>query len=272
MNDTPVRTAATLAAALLLAVALSPRAGAAALYHSTMTYQGRLKEGGLPVTGARAVDIQICDALSGGNCYGSGGQNVSVSNGLFKTTFTAPSQWDPTAGPWYLEVRVAGLALSPREELTASPYAFYASTASGLVAPANSYGVTISSHLVVAGYVEIAGGTGGAHLRATQTTAPMGSADTNCGTSPVITVTGADMAGTIQFGSGGLSPPTSACTLKITFARAYAATPKAVLLTLMGNNQIGSWVGASSATNFTVIFSSAPNPSTPYSWSYFVVE
>ena len=94
-----------------------------------MTYQGRLKESGAPVTGNRQLDLKLCDAPTAGTCNLISSQGVSVSNGLFRSTFTVPSSVDLTLGTWYLEVVVGGIALSPREQLTAAPYAVYASTA-----------------------------------------------------------------------------------------------------------------------------------------------
>src|SRR4051812_32698310 len=89
---------------LLFALAGAARAGAPGL----LTYQGRLKESGQPVTGARSVTVSICDSLTGGLCYASPSspQNVSVVNGLFRTTFTAPSNVILESGSWFLEIAV----------------------------------------------------------------------------------------------------------------------------------------------------------------------
>jgi hypothetical protein len=128
---------------LLLAAAGAASAGAPGL----LTYQGRLKESGLPVTAARNVSINICDSLVGGICTASpsGLQSVSVVNGLFRTTFTIPSTISLETGAWYLEVSVNGSAFSPREMLSSNPYAIYASSASTLLAnPGASY-VSIST-------------------------------------------------------------------------------------------------------------------------------
>src|SRR5579872_621671 len=109
---------------------------------SLMSYQGRLKENGTPVTGSRQVELAFCDAPAGGNCYtasgankplGTDAQGVGITNGLFRSTFTV-SGWNTSTGLWYLEVRVSGFALTPREQLNSSPYAVYASSALTLVA------------------------------------------------------------------------------------------------------------------------------------------
>ena len=103
---------------------------------SIMTYQGRLQEAGALVTGTRQVDIRLCDnaGCGGGaaNVYDTGTQGVSVVNGLFRTTFTAPTGAANFLNPgtnWYLEVSVAGTPLLPRELLAASAFSIAAGTA-----------------------------------------------------------------------------------------------------------------------------------------------
>lgn len=119
------------------------------------TYQGRLKESGLPVTGARNVTIQICTALVGGTCINTGLQGVSVNNGVFRTTFTIPG-WDPTTAYSFLEVQTGPAGggttpLSPREQLTSSPYALLASSATTLIANSGTSGVTIGTSVFITG-------------------------------------------------------------------------------------------------------------------------
>ncbi|HBE87560.1 MAG TPA: hypothetical protein DDW67_00255 [Elusimicrobia bacterium] len=94
-----------------------------------MTYQGRLKENGLPVTGNRDITISLCDDPSAGICHASALQSVYVSTGLFKSTFTLPSGVDLAANDWYLQVKVDLTDLVPREKFTSVPYALYSSSA-----------------------------------------------------------------------------------------------------------------------------------------------
>ncbi|HBA60616.1 MAG TPA: hypothetical protein DCZ92_07320 [Elusimicrobia bacterium] len=110
---------------LILAAAYNAQAAAPNL----LTYQGRLKDAGQAVTGIRSVEIYLCDAVTGGNCHTTGAQDVTVSNGLFRSTFTVPSAADFGAGDWYLEIWVAGTKLLPRERLTSSAYSLVAATA-----------------------------------------------------------------------------------------------------------------------------------------------
>ncbi len=138
--------------ALALLFALAPDEASAA---PLMTYQGRLKESGLPVSGNRDIDVLLCNCLSGlcaPACASSGVQGVVVGSGLFRTTFTVPASVDLGASQqWFLEVQVQGTPLVPREALTAGPYAVIASTAFGLAAAPGAAGVTISSNIFLSG-------------------------------------------------------------------------------------------------------------------------
>jgi hypothetical protein len=136
-----------LAFVLIAAAAGSARATAPNL----MTYQGRIKESGLPVTGVRTVDVQICDSLVAGTCNTTGAQGVSVANGLFRTTFTVPSGVSLETGSWFLEVHVNGAAFGPREMLSANAYAIYASSATTLIVNPGDPAVFISPNVAIAG-------------------------------------------------------------------------------------------------------------------------
>src|SRR5687767_3782525 len=132
------------ALALLLLLPALGRAQAAA-GADLLTYQGRLKDSGLPVTGARLVDISLCDQETGGTCYSTAGQSVGVVTGLFRTTFT--SSVNLAGGPWFLAVTVSpNPPLTPRERLTAAPYAVYAASAGVMSAPPGQDQVLIASH------------------------------------------------------------------------------------------------------------------------------
>lgn len=140
-------------------------AGAAfAAAPEVMTYQGRLKENGIPVTGNRDITITLCDNPSGAPCYPPVpvAQSVYVSTGLFKSTFTLPSGADLGSGELYLQVNVNTVDLLPREKLTSVPYALYASSAVySVLAASASYasalavnsgsGVYSSTHVIISG-------------------------------------------------------------------------------------------------------------------------
>ena len=54
---------------------------------------------------------------------------MTVTNGLFRSTLTAPSGADLSLDGWYLSIRVEGNALTPRERLTSSVYSLQAASA-----------------------------------------------------------------------------------------------------------------------------------------------
>lgn len=113
-----------------------PRAPRAAL-GTAFTYQGQLKDGGNPANGAYDFEFALYDALSGGAQIGStvSANDVTVTNGYFTTPLDFGASAF-TGDKRYLEIRVrpgassgAYTTLSPRQELTATPYALYAKSA-----------------------------------------------------------------------------------------------------------------------------------------------
>ncbi len=124
------------------------------------------------------------------------------------------------------------------------------------------------------GYVQLSGGAAGAHFRATQTTAPTIGTPTSCGTSPSATITAGstDMAGRLNITAGSGSPGN--CAAVITFDQAYAAAPKAILLTPLTTNGPARniWVSATAAGTCTVTMATAPAASQANSWYYLVIE
>ncbi|MBI4422674.1 MAG: hypothetical protein HY554_03040, partial [Elusimicrobia bacterium] len=88
-----------------------------------VSYQGNLRQSGVPVTGNHAVLFRIYASSDGGVPLWTGPtQDVSFNNGQFFTTFE-PSGVDWEAVDPLLEIAVDGVTLTPREQLTATPYA-----------------------------------------------------------------------------------------------------------------------------------------------------
>ena len=96
------------------------------------SYQGHLNNNGSPANGTFNMVFRLFDALTGGSQIGptltfngAGGNPppVSVVNGLFavQLDFGAVFQGDRR----FLAVTVSGVPLSPRQELTATPYALF---------------------------------------------------------------------------------------------------------------------------------------------------
>jgi hypothetical protein len=119
----------------LLFVTLLLAASMASAQDTTLTYQGQLRDGGLPVTGRVNLEFQLYDALIDGNPVGSPELRLDwpVEDGLFQVNLDFGSEaFD--GSPRFLEVRVNGAPLSPRQRVTATPYALLAAgTADGAV-------------------------------------------------------------------------------------------------------------------------------------------
>ena len=102
--------------------------GAAAAVANRIPIQGRLTDAsGNPLDGTYTINFYLYDALTGGNlvCYDNIGNNVPVSNGLFTwEIFGNCGSDDITGQQLYLEIRVEGETLSPRQPIYSVPYAF----------------------------------------------------------------------------------------------------------------------------------------------------
>lgn len=105
----------------------------ALLYAGTLwgqsTYQGQLNDGGEPYNGTVDLSFQLYDEETGGNTVGVEQQvdGVAVIGGLFQAEFFLPGT-DYGEELW-LEVIVDGQILSPRQKVTAAPWAKHADRA-----------------------------------------------------------------------------------------------------------------------------------------------
>jgi len=129
----------TLVASLLLSLSLS--LGAATPAGSSFTYQGRLAQNGNPATGFYDLQAVLFDAASAGTPLGTNTfPGLFASNGLYLATLDFGSAAFNGDARWLeLSVRTNGAAawtlLSPRQSLTAAPYALRAAAAGALTAP-----------------------------------------------------------------------------------------------------------------------------------------
>ena len=122
---------------------------------STFTYQGQLSSGGSATTGLYDLRFTLHDAASLGNQVGSPVVVVplGVTNGLFKAELTfGASVFD--GSPRWLEIGVrtngsggAYTILTPRQLLTATPYAVRAASFSGQLASTNLTGKISDTNL-----------------------------------------------------------------------------------------------------------------------------
>ena len=120
---------------------------ASAQIPQTINYQGSLKNvgDGTPVNGAVDMTFKLCDSLSGGTCPWTETQSVAVSNGIY-SVILGNDPTNPLSGlafdaPYYLEVAVNETTLSPRQQLTAVPYAFKAAAVEGITVIDGNVGI-----------------------------------------------------------------------------------------------------------------------------------
>ena len=111
----------------LLFIALLLAAPPAPAQDSTLTYQGQLRDNGTNVTGNVDLRFQLYDALIDGNPIGSPIQRlgVPVEDGLFRVELDfGAAAFD--GNDRFLEIEVNGAPLTPRQRVTATPYALLA--------------------------------------------------------------------------------------------------------------------------------------------------
>src|SRR5437867_1624797 len=133
--------AATVLALLLAATSAFAQA-------SSFTYQGRLTDGGMAANGNYDLQFVLFDSLSGGAQVGSTQtlNTVAVSNGVFTVSldfganaFTCASRFleisaRPTGGSFTL--------LTPRQQVTSTPYAIRSANASSADTATNATNAT----------------------------------------------------------------------------------------------------------------------------------
>jgi len=109
---------------------------------TAFTYQGMLQSGDSPANGVYDVRFTACDAVTNGDLLGGPVtySAVNVTNGQFTTPVDfGPGVFTGSAVWLQVDVRTNGATdftpLSPREPVTATPYAVLAGTATSLVGP-----------------------------------------------------------------------------------------------------------------------------------------
>src|SRR5437016_9532858 len=133
---------------ILLVVVLAMGASATLGQTSNFTYQGRLSDGGTPANGNYDLQFVLFDSLSGGAQVGSTQtiNTVAVSNGVFTVSldfganaFTGANRFleisaRPTGGSFTL--------LTPRQQVTSTPYAIRSANASSADTATNATNAT----------------------------------------------------------------------------------------------------------------------------------
>jgi hypothetical protein len=127
----------TILNSLLVAAALFSGIHQVAAQTTLFTYQGSLQDGGNAANGTNyGMVFYLYDASTNGNLLGNEGiVSVTVSDGLFTVPLDFGSQFD--GNPRWLEIQVQKngggfTTLSPRQQVTPTPYAIFATTASNV--------------------------------------------------------------------------------------------------------------------------------------------
>ena len=132
-----MKTKLKLIAAFLLLCTLNPQLSTLFAQSSAFTYQGRLTDNAAPANGVYDLQFALYGAASGGTAVAGplGTAAVPVSNGLFTAILDFGSAVFDGSARWLeLGVRTNGSlgaysVLTPRQELTATPYAIRSASA-----------------------------------------------------------------------------------------------------------------------------------------------
>src|SRR5207244_3020673 len=124
---------------LLLLSTLNPQLSTLFAQGTAFTYQGQLKDGFAPANGSYDLMFKLFDAFAGGNQVGPTRTNspTAVSDGLLTATVDFGANF-PNADRWLeIAVRTNGAGafstLTPRQPITAAPYAITAGNLTGTV-------------------------------------------------------------------------------------------------------------------------------------------
>jgi hypothetical protein len=135
---------------------------------TAFTYQGALDQGGNPANGNFDLRLRLYDAVTGGTLIAGPITNlaVSVSNGLFTTTIDFGDVY--TGIDLWLEMGIRtnggnnfGL-LTPRQQLTPTPYSIFATTSSNLAGTVSATQLTgsVSNNQLASSSITINSGAG----------------------------------------------------------------------------------------------------------------
>lgn len=97
------------------------------LAQQAITYQGQLRSAGSPFTGLADLEFRLYDQLAGGDQIGAAQTCPAcpVEGGLFQVQLNFGASAFDGSSRW-LEIRVEGVALSPRQRITVAPVAAFA--------------------------------------------------------------------------------------------------------------------------------------------------
>ena len=223
--------------ALALLSTLNPQLSAAPV-GTAFSYQGRLNDGANPAQGIYDLQFALYDALSGGTQVGSSLTNTatSITNGYFTVTLDFGAVFTGNARWLEIGARTNGAggftSLAPRQALTPTPYALYA-TSAGM---ANTASTALTASSVAA--ANVTGTLGLSQLP--------GAVVTN-------NAAGVTLAGTFT-GSGGALTNLTAANLTGTVPDARLSTNVALLNTNQAFTGSNRFAGVVTATNVANTF------------------
>ncbi|MEO6033860.1 MAG: hypothetical protein ABIQ35_01265, partial [Verrucomicrobiota bacterium] len=120
---------------------------------TAITYQGRFNDSGTPYNGNAEFQPTLWNAVAGGSLVASNSPNqvaVTVTNGLFTLSLDFGTNF-PGADRWLqLDVRTtlgAFTPLSPRQKITAAPYAITAGNLAGSIFTYQLSGAILNGNL-----------------------------------------------------------------------------------------------------------------------------
>jgi hypothetical protein len=184
-----------------MAVGLSTALGAFA-QGTAFTYQGRLEDAGVPANGVYDLQFTVFGVASGGAAKGGPleVEDVAVTNGLFTVLLDFGAPPFPGASRWLaIGVRPGASTgvytnLSPRQAITATPFAI---TAGSVTGPINGSFITAGS--ITAS--QLAAGAAGANLAASgQSAVASGGIVISATKNPELCAAGYVKLGTTQLG------------------------------------------------------------------------
>jgi hypothetical protein len=172
---------------------------------SAFTYQGRLTDAGSPANGTYDFQFILYDALTGGTQIGTtqAVNDLQVTNGLFTTTLDfGATAFDGNARWLEIGVRPGAATgtytlLSPRQAVTATPYALYAKAAGGVAVPFVATGTSTSPSSLL----DVQQSGNGVGISAE---APTGTAASFVGTTGVFAGGGGALTTALQIDNGAL--------------------------------------------------------------------
>lgn len=156
---------------LFVSIGLAVGIHQAAAQGTAFTYQGLLNDGGSPANGSYDLKLRLYSAVTNGTVTAGPITNLAtpVSNGLFTITMDFGDVYDGTDLWLELGVRTNGgnnfAILTPRQQLTPTPYSVFATTSSnlaGTISATQLSGVVSNSQLASSSIAVKAGvGLGG---------------------------------------------------------------------------------------------------------------